>query len=149
MKESLKKLIDLNDQLKDFGLGELLENGLTKICVVALQSEGKSSVLESIIGHDILPKGEGICTRAPIELRLHRIPDGMRTYCIFQKYKDLAYIDIPSIRDKISSVQNELAGPDKEVSKKPVILDFYSSACPDLTLVDLPGITKNPVAGQT
>ena len=30
-----------------------------------------------------------------------------------------------------------------------MILDFYSSSCPDLTLVDLPGITKNPVEGQT
>ena len=75
MKAGLKKLTDLTNQLKDFGLGKYLEDGLTKICVVALQSEGKSSVLESIIGHDILPKGEGMVTRAPIELRLHKLPE--------------------------------------------------------------------------
>ena len=85
MKAGLKKLIDLINQLKDFGLDKYLKNGLIKICVVALQSEGKSSVLESIIGHDILPKGEGIVTRAPIELRLHKLEEGEEMYCTFQK----------------------------------------------------------------
>ena len=29
--------------------------------------------------------------------------------------------------------------------EKPIVLNVYSQACPDLTLIDLPGITRLPV----
>lgn len=35
-----------------------------------LQSSGKSSVLESLVGRDILPRGTGIVTRRPLILQL-------------------------------------------------------------------------------
>ena len=35
------------------------------------QSAGKSSVLESIVGLDFLPRGDGLVTRRPLELRLN------------------------------------------------------------------------------
>lgn len=37
------------------------------------QSTGKSSVLESIVGRDFLPRGSGIVTRCPLVLQLRRI----------------------------------------------------------------------------
>ena len=43
------------DDLRDLGLNEVFE--LPKICVLGTQSAGKSSVLESIIGLDCLPRG--------------------------------------------------------------------------------------------
>ena len=30
----------------------------------------------------------------------------------------------------------------KRFSDKPVVLDFYSATCPDLTLIDLPGTVR-------
>jgi len=30
----------------------------------------------------------------------------------------------------------------------PIVLNVYSHTCPDLTLIDLPGITLIPIAGQ-
>ena len=36
----------------------------------SLQSSGKSSVLESIVGVDLLPRGKGLVTRRPIVLQL-------------------------------------------------------------------------------
>ena len=44
---------------------------LPQIVVVGGQSSGKSSVLESIVGRDFLPRGAGICTRRPLVLQLH------------------------------------------------------------------------------
>lgn len=35
--------------------------------------KGKSSLLESIIGKEFLPKGKGIVTRRPIEIQLCQI----------------------------------------------------------------------------
>ena len=49
---------------------------LPKICVLGSPSSGKSSVLESIIDLDILPRGDGIVTRRPLELHLHHINSG-------------------------------------------------------------------------
>jgi len=37
-----------------------------QIAVVGSQSSGKSSVLESIVGYDFLPRGTGICTRRSV-----------------------------------------------------------------------------------
>lgn len=37
------------------------------------QSSGKSSVLESLVGRDILPRGTGVVTRRPLILQLVHI----------------------------------------------------------------------------
>ena len=49
---------------------------LPQIVVVGSQSAGKSSVLESIVGRDFLPRGSGIVTRCPLVLNLKRIEAG-------------------------------------------------------------------------
>ncbi|CAN8006835.1 unnamed protein product, partial [Ixodes pacificus] len=43
---------------------------LPQIVVVGAQSSGKSSVLESLVGRDFLPRGSGIVTRRPLVLQL-------------------------------------------------------------------------------
>jgi dynamin 1-like protein len=40
-----------------------------------------------------------------------------------------------------------MAGKDKYISEYPISLTIYSPYVVDLTLVDLPGITKVPVKG--
>lgn len=54
--EHLRKLINVIDQLRDVGLDNQIT--LPRICVLGTQSSGKSSLLESIVGIDFLPKGE-------------------------------------------------------------------------------------------
>lgn len=48
---------------------------LPQIVVVGSQSSGKSSVLESIVGRDFLPRGTGIVTRRPLVLQLYNIAE--------------------------------------------------------------------------
>ena len=46
-----------------------------------LQSSGKSSVLEAVVGKDFLPRGTGIVTRRPLILQLVRQDDpGAKEY---------------------------------------------------------------------
>lgn len=53
--------------------------GLFCIWCSSLQSSGKSSVLESLVGRDILPRGTGIVTRRPLILQLvHIDPEDRR-----------------------------------------------------------------------
>lgn len=40
---------------------------------------GKSSVLEAIVGLDFLPRGDGVVTRRPLELRLVHLSEGKQT----------------------------------------------------------------------
>merc|ERR1719460_1939543 len=52
------------------GVGLHADLGLPQIAVVGSQSVGKTSVLESLVGRDFLPRGSGIVTRRPLVLQL-------------------------------------------------------------------------------
>lgn len=43
---------------------------------------------------------------------------------------------------------DKVCGKSKNIIDKPIVLTIYSYTCPDLTLVDLPGITRIPMAGS-
>jgi hypothetical protein len=53
---------------------------LPAVVAVGSQSSGKSSVLESIVGRDFLPRGAGIVTRRPVLMYLHNIQSGPRAH---------------------------------------------------------------------
>ena len=42
---------------------------------------------------------------------------------------------------------DRVCGKSKDIVDKPIVLNVYSHTCPDLTLIDLPGITLIPIAG--
>ena len=48
----------------------------------------------------------------------------------------------------INQLTDEVAGATKGIVDSPITLTVYAHSCPDLTLVDLPGITRIPIAGQ-
>lgn len=69
--ENLRKYISLVDKLRDIGLQKYIS--LPRIVCLGTQSSGKSSLLEQIVGIDFLPRGEGVVTRRPLEMRLVNI----------------------------------------------------------------------------
>lgn len=54
--QQLRKFVNLVDELRDLGLQEHIN--LPRIAVLGTQSAGKSTVLESIVGLDFLPRGD-------------------------------------------------------------------------------------------
>ncbi len=46
---------------------------MPRIAVLGSQSSGKSSLLESVVGLNFLPRGSGVVTRRPLELRLSKM----------------------------------------------------------------------------
>lgn len=52
------------------------------------------------------------------------------------------------MRDKINFVTDKVCGSNKNIVDKPIILNISSPSCPTITIVDLPGITANPVGDQ-
>lgn len=57
-------------------------------------------------------------------------------------------IEEDEIEEAVMAAQNELAGTSKGISNKPISLHIKKANAPDLTMVDLPGITRVPVHGQ-
>jgi len=162
---------------------------LPSIVVVGSQSSGKSSVLESLVQKDFLPRGRDIVTRRPLILQLvhsanvddlesssdplapERTPMHDVNYDEptvpgaggeakkgaiksgdewgeFGHLPGRKFADFLQIRREIEEETARLAGPNKGISRVPIQLRIYSPHVLNLTLIDLPGITKIPVGEQ-
>lgn len=94
-------------------------------------------------------------TRRPLVLQLIHLPppaDGSRSihpeeYGEFL-HLDRRFTDFSSIRNEIENETFRVAGQNKGISKQPIHLKIYSPNVINLTLVDLPGLTKIPVGDQ-
>jgi hypothetical protein len=160
---------------------------LPQIVVVGSQSSGKSSVLESIVGRDFLPRGKGIVTRRPLILQLRYHPPAgggggdsggnspeksggggggasgggslspgsavaspaadaslPTEWGEFAHKAGKRFTDFDEIREEITRVTHKETGGEHSnaISDKPINLKIFSPQVLDLTLVDLPGITK-------
>ncbi|PPD83854.1 hypothetical protein GOBAR_DD19200 [Gossypium barbadense] len=140
----------LQDIFAQLGSQSTIE--LPQVAVVGSQSSGKSSVLESLVGRDFLPRGSDICTRRPLVLQLlqtKRKPDGSEEeYGEFLHLPGKRFYDFSEIRREIQAETNREAGGNKGASDKQIRLKIFSPNVLDITLVDLPGITKVPVGDQ-
>lgn len=125
-----------------------LWEALPSVAVVGGQSSGKSSVLESIVGRDFLPRGSGIVTRRPLVLQLHKTEKGQAEYGEFLHCPRKRFPDFASIRKEISDETERITGKSKQISNVPIHLSIYSPNVVNLTLIDLPGMTKVAVEGQ-
>ncbi len=52
------------------------------------------------------------------------------------------------MRTKIDELTDKVCGTEKVIINKPIILNISSNSCPNITIVDLPGITSIPVGKQ-
>ncbi|KAK7303021.1 hypothetical protein RJT34_13920 [Clitoria ternatea] len=133
--ESLRRLNITNEGIQ-----------LPSIVVVGDQSSGKSSVLESLAGIS-LPRGQGICTRVPLIMRLQN--HSLDKPELFLECNDKTVsTDEAHVSDAIRVATDELAGHGKGISNTPLTLVVKKNGVPDLTMVDLPGITRVSVQGQ-
>lgn len=149
--ENLRQLITMVDELRDVGLQNYIS--LPRIAAVGTQSSGKSSAIESIVGLDFLPRGGGVVTRRPLELRLVHLNtqeySGDQAWAVFDKLgPDHKFTDFDKVRQEIERQTDEVAGVNKGIVNDPIVLTIYSTGAPDLTLIDLPGITRVPVKGS-
>lgn len=103
----------------------------------------------SIVGRDFLPRGQGIVTRRPLVLQLIHTPvtDSSPSPPSYTEWGQFLHIDkrfteFDEIRREIEQETFRVAGQNKGISKLPIHLRIYSPNVLDLTLVDLPGLTK-------
>ncbi|XP_051693979.2 interferon-induced GTP-binding protein Mx2 isoform X2 [Oryctolagus cuniculus] len=144
--ERVRPCIDLIDSLRALGVEQDL--ALPAIAVIGDQSSGKSSVLEALSGVP-LPRGNGIITRCPLELKMKKQPWASRWRATVS-YRDVRLqLDSPSqVEKEIRKAQKALTGSDTSISQELITLEVTSCEVPDLTLIDLPGIARLAIGGQ-
>ncbi|KAK2073702.1 hypothetical protein P8C59_007960 [Phyllachora maydis] len=162
----LIKLVNkLQDVFATVGVNNPID--LPQITVVGSQSSGKSSVLENIVGRDFLPRGSGIVTRRPLILQLINRPATGQSNGVereieastdkaanadewgdFLHIPGQKFFDFNKIRDEIDRETAAKVGRNAGISPAPINLRVYSPNVLNLTLVDLPGLTKVPVGDQ-
>uniref|UniRef100_A0A4W4EXT8 Dynamin-2 n=1 Tax=Electrophorus electricus TaxID=8005 RepID=A0A4W4EXT8_ELEEL len=143
----MEDLIPLVNRMQDAfaAIGQNANLDLPQIAVVGGQSAGKSSVLENFVGKDFLPRGSGIVTRRPLVLQLINCPS---EYAEFLHCKGKKFTDFDEVRQEIEAETDRITGQNKGISPVPINLRVYSPNVLNLTLVDLPGMTKVPVGDQ-
>uniref|UniRef100_A0A8C3BB19 MX dynamin like GTPase 2 n=1 Tax=Cairina moschata TaxID=8855 RepID=A0A8C3BB19_CAIMO len=144
--EKIRPCIDLIDSLRALGIEKDLS--LPAIAVIGDQSSGKSSILEALSGV-ALPRGNGIVTRCPLELKLKKTPTS-------QEWKGkISYRNISTdlqhaseVENAIRNAQDVVAGTKGNISGELISLEICSPYVPDLTLIDLPGIARVAMRNQ-
>uniref|UniRef100_A0A8C0V787 MX dynamin like GTPase 1 n=1 Tax=Cyanistes caeruleus TaxID=156563 RepID=A0A8C0V787_CYACU len=144
--QKIRPCIDLVDSLRALGVEKDLS--LPAIAVIGDQSSGKSSVLEALSGV-ALPRGNGIVTRCPLELKLKRLPEGQAWQGrISYQNVTLELQNASEVDRAIRQAQDVVAGPRGAISGQLISLEVRSPDVPDLTLIDLPGIARVAVGDQ-
>lgn len=122
-------------------------------------------MLENIVGRDFLPRGTGIVTRRPLVLQLIHTPKNQNATASdeqaqqksennneewgeFLHMPNKKIFDFDQLRQEINNETDRLTGKNKGISPLPIHLKIYSPHVLNLTLIDLPGITKVPVGDQ-
>jgi len=150
---SLEGLLPVINKLQDvFAAMGAHPLDLPQIAVVGSQSAGKSSVLETLVGKDFLPRGNDIVTRRPLILQLQNTshlngPDRGKEWATFLHTKEGKWLNYKNIREEIQRETDRVA-PGQAISDNPIRLAINSPNVLNLTIVDLPGMTKVPVGNQ-
>uniref|UniRef100_A0A3P8Z6T8 Dynamin-2 n=1 Tax=Esox lucius TaxID=8010 RepID=A0A3P8Z6T8_ESOLU len=120
----MEDLIPLINKLQDAfsSIGQSCNLDLPQIAVVGGQSAGKSSVLENFVGR--------------------------YEYAEFLHCKGKKFVDFEEVRAEIEAETDRITGSNKGISPIPINLRVYSPHVLNLTLIDLPGMTKVAVGDQ-
>lgn len=113
----------------------------TFLKVVALGNvgSGKSAVLNSLIGHPVLPTGENGATRAPIVIDLQRDTSLDSKKIILQIDNKNQPVSASALRH---SLQDRLSKASSAKARDEIKLKLRTNTAPPLMLVDLPGLDQ-------
>ncbi len=81
-------------------------------------------------------------------MRLHHLYEDTKPWAMFEEIKDKKFEKFDEVRQGILDLTDKVAGKNGAIVDKPIVLNIYSHTCPDLTLIDLPGITRIPLKGS-
>ncbi|ERN04936.1 dynamin-2A [Amborella trichopoda] len=151
--EAMEELTQLSDSmlqaaalLADEDVDEPSRRTSTFLNVVALGNvgAGKSAVLNSLIGHPVLPTGENGATRAPICIDLQRDSSLSSKVLVLQLNDKSQQVSASALRHSLQDRLSKGAavhGSGKTRADE-IALKLRTSTAPPLKLIDLPGLDQ-------
>ncbi|KAK9669701.1 hypothetical protein RND81_13G149000 [Saponaria officinalis] len=138
MRQAAAVLAD--DDVDDTSVSSSRRNS-TFLNVVSLGNvgAGKSAVLNSLIGHPVLPTGENGATRAPISIELNRDSSLSSKSIVLQIDNKTQQVSASALRH---SLQDRLSKVSSGKVRDEIYLKLRTSTAPPLKLVDLPGLDQ-------
>ncbi|KAH7688573.1 dynamin GTPase protein [Dioscorea alata] len=114
------------------------------VVVLGNVGAGKSAVLNSLIGHPVLPTGENGATRAPICIDLHRDPSLSSKSIILQIDNKSQQVSASALRHSLQDRLSKGAGVNSSGKSRSdeIYLKLRTSTAPPLKLIDLPGLDQ-------
>ena len=106
---------------------------------MGIPHSGKSLLLSSIIGEDIIPVAQSLAIKRPLELKLNHLKEG-EPYALFEEEVKEKITDFTKIKDIIQKLQ-EIKLKNYDEFSKPITLNIFSKKYPNIIFIDLPGMT--------
>ncbi|KAD2394462.1 hypothetical protein E3N88_41439 [Mikania micrantha] len=123
--------------------------------IVALggQSDGKSSLLEALLGFRFNVREVEMGTRRPLILQMVHDPTALDPRCRFQEEDSEDYgnpvLLSSEVADTIKSRTDAMLQKTKTaVSSKPIVMRAEYAHCPNLTIIDTPGFVLKAKKGE-
>ncbi|CAI9088674.1 OLC1v1023076C2 [Oldenlandia corymbosa var. corymbosa] len=123
--------------------------------IVALggQSDGKSSLLEALLGFRFNVREVEMGTRRPLILQMVHDPTALEPRCRFQEEDSEDYgnpiSSASAIADTIKlRTEALLSKTNTAVSSKPIVMRAEYAHCPNLTIIDTPGFVLKAKKGE-
>ncbi|XP_057531218.1 dynamin-related protein 5A [Amaranthus tricolor] len=126
---------------------------IPEIVAIGGQSDGKSSLLEALLGFRFNVREVEMGTRRPLILQMIHDSSASELQCRFQEEDSEEYgspISLAStIADTIKSRTEVLLKKTKTaVSSKPIVMRAEYAYCPNLTIIDTPGFVLKAKKGE-
>ncbi|KAG0449647.1 hypothetical protein HPP92_027190 [Vanilla planifolia] len=109
------------------------------VVVLGNVGAGKSAVLNSLIGHPVLPTGENGATRAPIIIQLQRDTSLSSKSIVLQIDNKSQQVTTSALRH---SLQDRLSKGSGKGRGDEIYMKLLTSTAPPLKLIDLPGLDQ-------
>lgn len=126
---------------------------IPEIVAIGGQSDGKSSLLEALLGFRFNVREVEMGTRRPLILQMVHDPTAVEPRCRFQDEDSEEYgspiVSSTAIADMIKSrTESMLKKTRSAVSSKPIVMRAEYAHCPNLTIVDTPGFILKSKKGE-
>lgn len=141
----MQSIIEKVNKLQELCINIPNPINIPQIVVVGSQSSGKSSILENIVGYEILPRGTGMVTRRPLMIQI--VSTEGDTYCTFGHSLNRTY-KIEEVKEEIERETERILERKNDISAIPIVLRIHKKNTLHITLIDLPGIIKVRAEGQ-
>ncbi|KAF6155851.1 hypothetical protein GIB67_039182 [Kingdonia uniflora] len=126
---------------------------IPEIVAIGGQSDGKSSLLEALLGFRFNIREVEMGTRRPLILQMVHDQSALEPRCRFQEEDSEEYgspvVLASAIADLIKSRTEALLKKSKTaVSPKPIVMRAEYAHCPNLTIIDTPGFVLKSKKGE-